>query len=106
MDYARTGRERSGASRTASAARRLLLRDGVGQRPDLLDVDVNDVAGFEELVEYISGAMTLRPGDVISTGTPGGVGVFSDPPELLEPGDVVDVNIEEIGTLSNTVAKE
>jgi 2-keto-4-pentenoate hydratase/2-oxohepta-3-ene-1,7-dioic acid hydratase in catechol pathway len=60
----------------------------------------------EELVEYISGAMTLRPGDVISTGTPGGVGIFSDPPELLEPGDIVDVDIEEIGTLSNTVAEE
>jgi 2-keto-4-pentenoate hydratase/2-oxohepta-3-ene-1,7-dioic acid hydratase in catechol pathway len=58
----------------------------------------------EELVAYISRAMTLRPGDVISTGTPGGVGIFRDPPELLEPGDVVEVEIEGIGTLENPVA--
>ena len=56
-----------------------------------------------ELVEYISHAMTLRPGDVISTGTPGGVGIFRDPPELLEAGDDVEVEIEGIGTLSNPV---
>nr|WP_276275584.1 fumarylacetoacetate hydrolase family protein [Halomicroarcula sp. SYNS111] len=56
-----------------------------------------------ELVEYISHAMTLRPGDVISTGTPGGVGIFREPPELLEAGDTVEVEIEGIGTLSNPV---
>ncbi|MFC6723582.1 fumarylacetoacetate hydrolase family protein [Halobium palmae] len=59
-----------------------------------------------ELVEYISGITTLRPGDVISTGTPGGVGIFRDPPELLEPGDTVDVEIEGIGTLTNPVVGE
>lgn len=59
-----------------------------------------------ELIEYISGIMTLRPGDVISTGTPGGVGIFRDPPELLEPGDTVDVEIEGIGTLTNPVVAE
>jgi 2-keto-4-pentenoate hydratase/2-oxohepta-3-ene-1,7-dioic acid hydratase in catechol pathway len=57
----------------------------------------------EELIEYISHAMTLQPGDIISTGTPGGVGIFRDPPELLEPGDTVDVEIEGIGTLTNPV---
>lgn len=57
----------------------------------------------DELVEYISRAMTLRPGDVISTGTPGGVGIFRDPPELLEPGDVVEAEIEDIGVLRNHV---
>ncbi len=56
-----------------------------------------------QLVEYISGVTTLRPGDVISTGTPGGVGIFRDPPELLHSGDKVDVRIEGIGTLSNSV---
>ena len=56
-----------------------------------------------ELVEYISQNMTLRPGDVISTGTPGGVGIFRDPPELLTPGDTVAVEIEGIGTLRNPV---
>lgn len=58
----------------------------------------------DELVSYISTAMTLRPGDVISTGTPGGVGIFRDPPELLEPGDEVEVEIEGIGTLANPVS--
>jgi 2-keto-4-pentenoate hydratase/2-oxohepta-3-ene-1,7-dioic acid hydratase in catechol pathway len=57
----------------------------------------------EELVEYISHAMTLQPGDIISTGTPGGVGIFREPPELLEPGDTVDVEIEGIGVLTNPV---
>ncbi|MUW13768.1 DUF2437 domain-containing protein [Halorubrum sp. CBA1125] len=57
----------------------------------------------DELVEYISHAMTLEPGDVISTGTPGGVGVFRDPPDLLESGDVVEAEIEGIGTLTNPV---
>lgn len=61
------------------------------------------VFDIEKLIEYISGVMTLRPGDVISTGTPGGVGVFQDPPELLESGDSVDARVENIGTLSNPV---
>ncbi|MFC7203123.1 2,4-diketo-3-deoxy-L-rhamnonate hydrolase [Haloferax namakaokahaiae] len=64
------------------------------------------IFGVDEVVEYISGITTLRPGDVISTGTPGGVGIFRDPPELLEPGDVVDVEIEGIGTLTNPVVAE
>ena len=60
----------------------------------------------DELVSYISDAMTLRPGDVLSTGTPGGVGVFRDPPELLEPGDEVAVEVEGIGTLTNPVVAQ
>jgi 2-keto-4-pentenoate hydratase/2-oxohepta-3-ene-1,7-dioic acid hydratase in catechol pathway len=59
-----------------------------------------------EVVAYLSRVMTLNPGDVISTGTPGGVGVFRDPPELLEPGDEVEVEIESIGTLRNHVIAE
>ncbi|MDS0300629.1 2,4-diketo-3-deoxy-L-rhamnonate hydrolase [Halogeometricum sp. S1BR25-6] len=59
-----------------------------------------------EVVEYISGITTLRPGDVISTGTPGGVGIFRDPPELLEPGDSVEIEVEGIGTLTNPVVAE
>jgi 2-keto-4-pentenoate hydratase/2-oxohepta-3-ene-1,7-dioic acid hydratase in catechol pathway len=58
-----------------------------------------------ELVEYVSANMTLRPGDVISTGTPGGVGVFMDPPGLLEPGDVVEVEVEGVGVLENPVVE-
>ena len=61
------------------------------------------IFGVEAVIEYISGFTTLEPGDVISTGTPGGVGIFREPPELLEPGDTVDVEIEGIGTLTNPV---
>ncbi|MFA1610843.1 fumarylacetoacetate hydrolase family protein [Halobellus rubicundus] len=64
------------------------------------------IFGVEELIEYISGITTLRPGDVISTGTPGGVGIFREPPELLEPGDTVEVEIEGIGTLRNPVVED
>jgi 2-keto-4-pentenoate hydratase/2-oxohepta-3-ene-1,7-dioic acid hydratase in catechol pathway len=64
------------------------------------------IFGVDELIEYVSGAMTLRPGDVITTGTPGGVGIFRDPPDLLEPGDTVTVEIEGIGALTNPVVDD
>jgi 2-keto-4-pentenoate hydratase/2-oxohepta-3-ene-1,7-dioic acid hydratase in catechol pathway len=60
----------------------------------------------DELVSYISGNMTLEPGDVVSTGTPGGVGIFRDPVDLLEPGQTCEAEIEEIGTLTNPVVGE
>jgi 2-keto-4-pentenoate hydratase/2-oxohepta-3-ene-1,7-dioic acid hydratase in catechol pathway len=60
----------------------------------------------DEVISYISGVMTLRPSDVISTGTPGGVGIFRDPPELLESGDDVVAEIEGIGSLENPVVSE
>ena len=59
-----------------------------------------------ELVSYISRVMTLEPGDVISTGTPSGVGVGRTPPVFLKPGDVVEIDVEGIGTLRNSVTKE
>ena len=59
-----------------------------------------------ELVAYISRNMTLRPGDVVSTGTPGGVGIFRDPVDLLEPGQTCEAEIEGIGTLTNPVVAE
>ena len=46
------------------------------------------------LIEYITAAVTLEPGDVIATGTPAGVGVFRDPPVFLEPGDRVRCEID------------
>jgi 2-keto-4-pentenoate hydratase/2-oxohepta-3-ene-1,7-dioic acid hydratase in catechol pathway len=55
------------------------------------------------LIEFISRTCTLLPGDVISTGTPAGVGVFRDPQIFLNPGDVVEVEIEKIGKLRNKV---
>ena len=56
------------------------------------------------LIAYLSQTMTLLPGDIISTGTPGGVGVFRDPPIFLKSGDTVAVTIAGLGTLTNTVA--
>lgn len=58
------------------------------------------------LVEHLSTAFTLEPGDVISTGTPGGVGVAFQPPRLLTAGDVVRVEIEGLGWIENTVIDE
>lgn len=57
-------------------------------------------------IEYISTFMTLQPGDIIVTGTPTGSGARLDPPQYLKPGDVVEVEVNGIGTLRNTVADE
>lgn len=58
------------------------------------------------LISYLSEVMTLEPGDVIATGTPGGVGMARTPPRWLRPGDLVCVEIEGVGTLENRVVKE
>jgi len=58
------------------------------------------------LVEYLSTAFTLEPGDVIATGTSSGVGVLMKPPSLLAAGDVVRIEIEGIGAIENTVVDE
>jgi len=57
-----------------------------------------------ELIAFISKTSTLLPGDIICTGTPGGVGVFRDPPTFLQSGDVVEIEIDQLGRLKNTVA--
>ncbi|QDC26752.1 fumarylacetoacetate hydrolase family protein [Georgenia yuyongxinii] len=55
-----------------------------------------------ELISYLSASLTLVPGDVIATGTPLGVGAFRTPPVFLRDGDTIEVEIERIGTLTNT----
>ena len=60
----------------------------------------------EDLIVYISAAITLEPGDVIATGTPSGVGMGRDPQRWLRAGDVCDVEIEGVGVLSNPVVAE
>ncbi|RNB80249.1 FAA hydrolase family protein [Brevibacillus fluminis] len=57
------------------------------------------------LVEFLSGLMTLEPGDIVLTGTPGGVGVARNPQEFLTHDDVVRIEIERIGALENRVKK-
>jgi 2-keto-4-pentenoate hydratase/2-oxohepta-3-ene-1,7-dioic acid hydratase in catechol pathway len=59
-----------------------------------------------ELIAYISGVCTLHTGDVLFTGTPPGVGVARKPPVYLQPGDQVEVEIERIGILRNSVIAE
>jgi 2-keto-4-pentenoate hydratase/2-oxohepta-3-ene-1,7-dioic acid hydratase in catechol pathway len=59
-----------------------------------------------EIIAFVSSGITLLPGDIISTGTPSGVGMFSNPPRLLQPGDVVRAEIEGIGFLENKVVLE
>ncbi len=56
-----------------------------------------------ELIAFIAAHITLYPGDVISTGTPAGVGTFRKPPVFLQPGDVVEVGVDAIGRLRNPV---
>jgi 2-keto-4-pentenoate hydratase/2-oxohepta-3-ene-1,7-dioic acid hydratase in catechol pathway len=62
--------------------------------------------GVAELVSILSQTMTLEPGDLIATGTPAGVGVARRPPSFLADGDVVEVEIESLGRLSNRVQLE
>jgi 2-keto-4-pentenoate hydratase/2-oxohepta-3-ene-1,7-dioic acid hydratase in catechol pathway len=60
------------------------------------------VFGIPTLVSYLSQFMTLMPGDVVSTGTPAGVGLGLDPPRYLKPGDVVELGIDGLGTSRQT----
>ena len=62
--------------------------------------------GFAWLINYITTFTTLRPGDLIWTGTPTGAGGHQTPPQWLKPGDVVEVEVTEIGVLRNTVVDE
>ncbi len=61
---------------------------------------------FARIIEYISTFTELQPGDIIATGTPTGAGARFDPPKWLKPGDVVEVLVQGVGKLSNTVALE
>lgn len=56
-----------------------------------------------EILAFVSRNITFLPGDVISTGTPCGVGIFRDPPACMKPGDEISVWIEKVGTLTNQV---
>jgi 2-keto-4-pentenoate hydratase/2-oxohepta-3-ene-1,7-dioic acid hydratase in catechol pathway len=64
------------------------------------------IFGFRYLINYISTFTTLVPGDVIVTGTPTGAGARFDPPRYLKPGDIVEVEADDIGVLRNGVIDE
>ncbi|MDQ0246563.1 2-keto-4-pentenoate hydratase/2-oxohepta-3-ene-1,7-dioic acid hydratase in catechol pathway [Bacillus fengqiuensis] len=61
------------------------------------------IFGVANIIATIAKGTTLEPGDIIATGTPAGVGKGFNPPRFLKPGDIMEVTIEEIGTLRNTV---
>ena len=64
------------------------------------------IFSVEDLIVYLSAGVTLEPGDVIATGTPGGVGMSREPPRFLRNGDTVEIYIEGVGTLTNPVRSE
>ena len=64
------------------------------------------IFNIQQVVSYLSQFMTLLPGDVISTGTPAGVGLGFDPPTYLKPGDVVELGIDGLGTQTQIAVQE
>jgi acylpyruvate hydrolase len=84
----------------------LTLRVGVdGEERQAASID-DLVFGVPQLVSELSGMFTLEPGDLIATGTPGGVGHAADPPRHLGEGSVVEVEIAGIGTLRNRFTRD
>ncbi|WP_071459113.1 fumarylacetoacetate hydrolase family protein [Bacillus massilinigeriensis] len=63
------------------------------------------IFSVEEIIATLSKGMTLEPGDIIATGTPAGVGKGFKPPKFLKLGDTIEITIEKIGTLTNTVGE-
>ncbi|KKK39821.1 fumarylacetoacetate hydrolase [Mesobacillus campisalis] len=95
----------------------IVTKDEVGD-PHRLDISLtlngqimqesnteNLIFNVSQIVSYLSQSMTLRPGDIIATGTPPGVGMGRDPQVWLKDGDNLSVSIEKIGTLTNPVKK-
>jgi 2-keto-4-pentenoate hydratase/2-oxohepta-3-ene-1,7-dioic acid hydratase in catechol pathway len=71
------------------------------------DTNTSDlIFPVDVLVEYISRSTTIEAGDVLATGTPGGVGDGRTPPRYLRAGDVVEITIEGVPTLRNPVVSE
>ncbi len=70
------------------------------------DTTASMIKSFADLLAYVSTFMTLKPGDIIATGTPVKLGPRSDPPRWLKPGDVVEIEVPEIGVLRNSVVAE
>ncbi|MGB0848213.1 MAG: fumarylacetoacetate hydrolase family protein [Thiolinea sp.] len=70
------------------------------------DTTANMMFPIDYIIHYLSTFMTLKPGDVIATGTPNGAGARFDPPRYLVPGDVIEVEVEGVGLLKNGVEDE
>src|SRR5690242_15433831 len=83
--------------------RNLHLRLMVNGEMKQEDTTANMLFDVPAIIEELSRALTLEPGDIIATGTPAGVGYARTPPEFLKPGDIVETAIAEIGTMRNRV---
>ena len=70
------------------------------------DTTANMMFPIKYIISYISQFFHLQPGDVIATGTPNGAGARFDPPKYLVPGDIIEVTVDGVGTLSNGVIDE
>ena len=70
------------------------------------DTTASMIFSFADLIAYVTTFMTIKPGDIIATGTPTKRGPRSDPPRWLVPGDVLEMTVPEIGTLRNTIVDE
>ena len=75
--------------------------NGVGKQDSNTAMMLFDVPA---IISHLSHGMTLLPGDIIATGTPSGVGFARQPPEFLQPGDVVECEVEGIGVIRNSVS--
>jgi 2-keto-4-pentenoate hydratase/2-oxohepta-3-ene-1,7-dioic acid hydratase in catechol pathway len=87
-------------------AKPLTLTTRVNGEVRQLDSTARMMFPFDYLIAYLSTFATLKPGDTILTGTPTGAGARFDPPRWLRPGDVVEVEVAEIGVLRNGVVDE
>ena len=81
----------------------LVISSRVNGEPRQASVTDRLITGIAEIIQELSSGMTLLPGTVIATGTPSGVGMGFTPPKFLQPGDVVECEIERIGVLKSTV---
>jgi len=87
-------------------AKGLLLRGRLNGRV-MQEASTSDmIFGVAEVIAILSEVMTLEVGDLIATGTPGGVGYARAPPVFMKPGDVFEVEVERVGTLRNEVVDE
>ncbi|XP_027563449.1 fumarylacetoacetate hydrolase domain-containing protein 2-like [Neopelma chrysocephalum] len=81
----------------------LWIRCSVNGRPMQDSSTQHLIFGVPALIAWVSRFVTLVPGDILLTGTPAGVGFFRKPPVFLKPGDEVQCEIEELGTICNRV---
>ncbi|WP_338661672.1 fumarylacetoacetate hydrolase family protein [Pararoseomonas sp. SCSIO 73927] len=121
-DYQRKGAQWTvgkNFDRTGSVGPEIVTPDEIPQGPNALritsrvngqtmqDSNTSDmIFSVPRILAILSEVMTLEPGDIIATGTPSGVGYPRKPPVFMKPGDTIEIEIEGIGTLSNTVEDE